>query len=186
MFKKDKKKYILITVLLAAAAGTVLAVSSTGFNLVNFLLTANGGGKVSGSGKVSYTSVGQDIVGDCSSSMYSSKSGFIAKADQAAGTVSAADNLENTYVYPNPYKPGSGGNYDASFLTFTNLTVQAEIKIFNIAGELVATIDKNSNENDLQWTPVNDSGKTLASGVYIFYVSNDLGHKKTGKFAIVK
>ncbi|MEW6557536.1 MAG: carboxypeptidase regulatory-like domain-containing protein, partial [Elusimicrobiota bacterium] len=59
-----------------------------------------------------------------------------------------ADNLENVKVYPNPYKPGATGA-DAKFsdpqegtgVVFDRLTAKANIKVYNIAGELVAELD---------------------------------------------
>jgi len=98
------------------------------------------------------------------------------------GTVLAAsDNLNNIIVYPNPYKPGDSAGYGGDSIIFANLTASAKIEIFNIAGELVKTIN-HSGGNEEKWL----SPDELASGVYIYLITNPQGEKKPGKFAIIK
>lgn len=87
-------------------------------------------------------------------------------------------NLDNVYVYPNPYKPDYGINY----ITFANLTSDAKIKIFNIAGELVDSFDNKNGDTEERW----ELPKDIASGVYIYLVTDKNGNKKIGKFAIIK
>ena len=93
--------------------------------------------------------------------------------------------LDNVKVYPNPYKPGSGGLFDASGIFFVGLTGETKIKIYNIAGELVLEQDNNEYP-DYEWNIRNKKGKKVASGVYIYLITNDRGNKKIGKFTIVK
>jgi hypothetical protein len=89
-------------------------------------------------------------------------------------------------VYPNPYKPSSGGIFDAPSITFTNLTEQITIKIYTIAGELVWDLNEAHTNGEIQWNATNNHGETIASGVYLYLVTNDAGQKKTGKIAVVK
>lgn len=176
---------ILITVtLLALLAGMVIAVASTNFSLLNYIF-ANGGGKTYSSSYTNIGTSGQNIAGKTSSSRYTTGGGFISIINAVSEPVPAPD-LEGTKIYPNPYKPGSGGKFDADFITFADLTRQCRIQVFNIAGELVATLDKDNEDRDLTWEPENDAGLSLASGVYIYYITNDAGDKTVGKFAIVK
>ncbi|MBA7481213.1 hypothetical protein ES707_16683 [subsurface metagenome] len=93
--------------------------------------------------------------------------------------------LDNVKVYPNPYKPGSGGLFDASGISFVGLAGETKIKIYNIAGELVLEQDNNEYP-DYEWNIRNKKGKKVASGVYIYLITNDRGNKKIGKFTIVK
>lgn len=86
--------------------------------------------------------------------------------------------LNNVYVYPNPYKPSYGINY----IVFANLTLTTEIKIFNIAGELVDTLKNEGNDSEEKWY----LPKNLASGVYIYLATDREGNKKVGKFAVIK
>ena len=96
-----------------------------------------------------------------------------------------ADKNDVIIMYPNPYRPGSGGNFDAPYITFKNLTENTRIRIFNIAGELVKEDIANSYGN-YEWNACNNSGEKVASGVYIVLATNDQGMKKTGKIAIIK
>ncbi|MFH1352124.1 MAG: fibronectin type III domain-containing protein, partial [bacterium] len=93
------------------------------------------------------------------------------------------NDLSGVVVYPNPYKPGSGGDYDDAAgggIVFAKLTENVKIKIFNIAGELVKELNHTSGSTE-SWT----EARNQASGVYIYVVSGSSG-KKTGKFAIIK
>ena len=93
-------------------------------------------------------------------------------------------------VYPNPYKPNATGE-DVQFdraegIAFENLTEQATIKIYNIAGELVFEYEKNDTENIYNWKAVNNDNEKVASGLYIYFVTNDKGEKQKGKIGIIK
>jgi hypothetical protein len=114
------------------------------------------------------------------------KAGFIAQAASTSGALPASD-LDEAHVYPSPYKPGSGGDFDSEYLVFKQLTADAEIKVFNIAGELCASIEKTDSSVDYyEWDATNDAGEDLASGVYIFYITNEAGETAKGKFAIIR
>ena len=86
-----------------------------------------------------------------------------------------ASNNNNVYVYPNPYKKKFAGDY----IYFSNVSQEAVIKVYNIAGELIKTIDKYP----YKW---NISQENIASGVYIYIVTGGSGGKSTGKIGIVK
>ncbi len=108
----------------------------------------------------------------------------------------AADDLLNVKVYPNPYKPGATGE-DAKFadtskgvgIVFDGLTKKASIKIYNIAGELVAELDETDGDGWYLWDTMNKGNEKVASGVYIYYITNpDNSSSKPakGKFAIIR
>ncbi len=180
---KVKNSLFVLLMVLVSAAISGAVVLSINYQLVNYLFST--GGKTSSSSMSSYVVCGQNIMGKCSSESFSSDSGYISNAVVTAQSV-ASDNLKKVFVYPNPYKPGSGGDYDADYITFENLTAEATIEIFNIAGERVAEIEKSSFSNKLEWEPKNAVGRNLASGVYVFYVSNENSQKKSGKFSIIR
>jgi hypothetical protein len=100
--------------------------------------------------------------------------------------------LDNVIVYPNPYEPGTGGRFDNSVfgegVIFENLTQRARIRIFNIAGELVADLEETYGNGRCIWDIRNPSGDKVASGVYIYYITNpdDSSQKAKGKIAILK
>jgi len=95
--------------------------------------------------------------------------------------------LSKLSVYPVPYKPGSGTRYDnPAGIVFDNVPEYLEIKIFNIAGELVFSEIESSTGGRYIWKAENNSGKKVASGIYIFILHDQSGNKKFGKLAIVR
>ncbi|MDR1696232.1 MAG: T9SS type A sorting domain-containing protein [Endomicrobium sp.] len=86
---------------------------------------------------------------------------------------------KSIYAYPNPYKPSRHGN---SGIRFANLKAGAQIKIFNIAGEMVFDA-KADADGDYMWDVQNKSGYKIASGVYIYHIDSD-GKVTKGKIAI--
>jgi hypothetical protein len=183
--KNYSRKTIILFGLLFISAAAIAVISSLNYIHGNSVIRSNGGGSSSSASYSSNVSYGQAVAGSCSSESFQTGSGFVQNVVGQA-LVSVSDNLEEVFVYPNPFKPGSGGDYDATYITFSNLTTQATIEVFNIAGERVVKLEKQSSGKELQWDATNDSGKSLASGVYIFRVSNDDGQNNTGKFAIIK
>ncbi len=83
----------------------------------------------------------------------------------------------NIKVYPNPFKPSDGS------IIFDNLPQEAIIEIFNLAGEL---INELSGTEKVMWKPTNKEGEKIASGIYIYLVTDKQGRKATGKFAIIR
>ena len=90
--------------------------------------------------------------------------------------------LNNAYCYPNPYLPSQ----HRRGITFAGLTADARIQIFNIAGELVYDSGMVTTSGTLPWFAVNQSDKPVASGIYIYLITNNQGQKKTGKVGVIK
>ncbi len=90
--------------------------------------------------------------------------------------------LSGASVFPNPYKPYKGH----TFVTFDGLTAQAKIEIFTITGERAATLEETDGDGKTLWDVVNDSGRKVASGVYICRVTNDKGEEKFFKLAVIR
>jgi len=71
------------------------------------------------------------------------------------------------------------------------LPAYAKVRIVNLAGVLVRTLEKSDPTQFLRWDLQNDSGLPVASGIYIAYIElkdakgTDLG-TKTVKFAIIQ
>ena len=96
-------------------------------------------------------------------------------------------NLSETYVYPNPFKPGSGSVFDAPKIVFKKLTDRATIKVYSYAGQLVATLHKTDTSVDYyEWDAKNETGEYVASGVYVYLITNTSGEKISGKFGIIR
>lgn len=92
--------------------------------------------------------------------------------------------LNTVKVYPNPYKPNSYTRHKK--IIFSNLTKQATIRIYNIAGEMVFKGEEEDSDGKYEWQATNTNGDKLASGIYIYLITNDTGEKKKGKIGIIK
>ncbi|MBU1752696.1 DUF11 domain-containing protein [bacterium] len=89
-------------------------------------------------------------------------------------------NLNQVIVYPNPNLSDKHG-YN---IYFDRLTENSTIKIFNIAGELVREITVQSSPQS--WDTCNSDGERVASGIYIYLITDPAGNKKTGKLGIIR
>lgn len=102
---------------------------------------------------------------------------------------SAREDIERINVFPNPYY---GFHYreitrDQKYVTFSHLPEQATIRIFDLAGVLVRTIEKSDPDQFLRWNLQNDDNYPVASGIYIVYIDMpDLGTTKILKMAIIQ
>ncbi|MFC2091936.1 carboxypeptidase regulatory-like domain-containing protein [Elusimicrobiota bacterium] len=92
----------------------------------------------------------------------------------------AAD-LSDVKVYPNPYKPGKGHQW----IKFDHITTDTKLRVYNISGEKVFEA-ADINTGQYIWNVKNDSGDNIASGVYICFISNRNGDKKTFKIAVIR
>lgn len=102
-----------------------------------------------------------------------------------AGSYAAAkeSDLENIRVVPNPYLAASA--FD-NRLMFTNLPGQCEIFIYTVAGDLVRRIDHQGSQGATYWDLKNESGLSVAYGLYVYVVKTRDGQKRVGKFSIIK
>jgi hypothetical protein len=82
-----------------------------------------------------------------------------------------SSSLASVKAYPNPYRIHS----ISSGITIANLTQTSDIKIYNVAGELVRTLDYSNGSGRATWDARNDSGNLVGSGVYIIYVHSAEG-----------
>ena len=101
----------------------------------------------------------------------------------------AADDDEKINVFPNPYygvNPQEINKYER-FVTINHLPDFATIRIFNLAGQLVRTIEKTAPGQFQRWDLTTDSGLPVASGLYIIYVDMpELGRTKILKAAVIQ
>jgi photosystem II stability/assembly factor-like uncharacterized protein len=98
--------------------------------------------------------------------------------------------LANVRVVPNPYVVSHVGETatSGSQLHFTNLPARCTIRIFNVSGQLVQTLNiENSLDNNRYiWDMKNRFGHQIPYGIYIYYVEAPGIGEKTGKFAVIK
>ncbi len=101
----------------------------------------------------------------------------------------AKDQVDQINVYPNPYYGVNTEELNKynRFVTFTHLPKSAKVRIFNLAGVLVRSIEKEDDGQFLRWDLANNDGLPVASGLYIAYIElPDLGTTKILKLAIVQ
>ena len=78
-------------------------------------------------------------------------------------------------VSPNPFSPDGDGHEDFTIITY-KLTVpfaQMRVKVFDIKGRLVRTLENNqlsANEGSIIFNGLNDDGERLRIGIYILYI----------------
>ena len=109
----------------------------------------------------------------------------VSGTEQAVQPAAAVD-LSQVKVYPNPYEPGSGGSQDAVGITFENLTAEAKIAIYTVSGEKVVELNETDGDGLNVWATRNASGEPVASGIYVYKISNSNGEKRTGRVAVVR
>ncbi len=106
----------------------------------------------------------------------------------SAGPELAKASAEKVGVFPNPYYTQNAleSNRFQKFVTFNNLPPKATIRIFNLAGHLVRTLEKNSTSQFFQWDLTNERNFPVSSGIYVCYVDMpDLGVTKILKLAVI-
>ncbi len=128
------------------------------------------------------------------------------------GTTANTTNLK-VGVYPNPYVVNAawdGASSRSKRIQFYNLPAKAQIRIYTLAGEIVATLNHDASaalngantgwfqefgsasqtvmpEGEHSWDVLSDSKQVIATGLYLFSVKDlNSGKIQTGKFAIVK
>lgn len=90
--------------------------------------------------------------------------------------------LSTAHAFPNPYKAPIHRNHG---IRFTRLTLKATIRIYTISGELVRTLYKGDNTDELDWNVRGENGQKLASGLYFYFIKSGNSIKK-GKLVIIQ
>jgi subtilisin family serine protease/methionine-rich copper-binding protein CopC len=102
------------------------------------------------------------------------------QGDTAALIFSSPD-LSHVFAYPNPYRGDSGRDY----VTIAGLTRQATVKILDVSGRILRTLQETDGNGGVQWDLRDESGNPVASGIYVFYVVGE-GKRAVGKLAVVR
>jgi hypothetical protein len=93
----------------------------------------------------------------------------------------ATSDLSSVKVHPSPWRRDLHTGHD---ITFDGLPANSTIKIFTVSGRWVTTISNASGQAN--WNLRNGDGDMVASGLYIYLVTDSQGNKAHGKFGIIR
>jgi hypothetical protein len=112
---------------------------------------------------------------------------FTAPAPKKDDVALGKDMLKDIKVVPNPYFAKSIYEHDQfnRVLKFNHLPRKCTIRVFNLAGDLVTTINKDDENSYYNWIMHNDDSIPVASGIYIWFVESEFGEAH-GKMAIFR
>jgi len=102
-------------------------------------------------------------------------------APPTGGTGITVSNLSAVQVYPNPWR---SDKHAGKSVTFANLPTNTSVKIFTVSGHLAK--DLGMANGSVTWDLTNDSGDKVASGVYLYLITDSQGDKARGKLAIIR
>ena len=102
-----------------------------------------------------------------------------------------SDDLSEVWAVPNPFIRRAGWDDTSdNFIRFFNVTETASVEIFTIAGDFVRKIDNvvfNDRETGLiEWDTRNAEGEQVASGVYIWRVTDASGGEEFGRLTLIR
>ena len=101
----------------------------------------------------------------------------------------AREDVRQIKVFPNPYYGELNDPTGTSerYVTFSHLPEKVVIRIFNLSGNLIRTIQKNDDSQFVRWDLLNESGHFIATGMYIAHVDMpDLGVDTVLKLAVLQ
>lgn len=109
----------------------------------------------------------------------------------------AATDLKQIEVVPNPYffkddqeaklPSGQTSGRGERFIRFTHVPPGLKIRIFNLAGKLVKTLDETDLfQGDIRWDLRTEENLDADSGLYIYAVDAPGIGTKVGKFSLIK
>ena len=83
-------------------------------------------------------------------------------------------------VYPNPWRAARGDGD----ITFDQLPAGSTVKIFTVSGRWVTTLSAPAGR--VPWNLANDSGDKVASGIYLYLITDGHGNKTRGKCTVIR
>jgi hypothetical protein len=99
----------------------------------------------------------------------------------------ATSSLDKIQVVPNPYKVTAPWETDIGIhkIAFTGLPAKCAIRIYNVSGDLVKSIEHNDGTSYSYWNLHNNQDQEVAPGLYFYHVdAGEIGNK-IGKFVII-
>jgi hypothetical protein len=115
--------------------------------------------------------------------------------DRVSPQAATRDAPNSVWVVPNPFRGSAGWDRAPAFgdplprhIDFMGLPPgRSVIKIWTVAGDLVARLDHDGSGGDGQasWDLISRNGQDIESGIYLFTVESGLGTQR-GRFVVVR
>lgn len=90
--------------------------------------------------------------------------------------------LNNVVVFPNPFRVDRGHTK----MTFDFLTAGSRVRLYDLSGELVTELTDEDGDGQVTWATTNDGGEKVASGIYLYMVTDASGQKHVGRLGVVR
>lgn len=100
----------------------------------------------------------------------------------------AKEQIRTIYIFPNPYYGCQDNelNQYNKFVTINHLPKKVKIRIFNLGGQLVNTLEKNDDSQLISWDVTNGQNFCVTSGIYIIYIEMpELQKTKVLKLSVI-
>ncbi|MGQ0644300.1 MAG: T9SS type A sorting domain-containing protein [Elusimicrobiota bacterium] len=109
---------------------------------------------------------------------------ILALALWCAAAGAQASDLDAISVFPNPVRVSQGDER----LIFANVVSPSKVRIYNAQGQLVQEMDLPGTDasSAFQWRLINEGRREVASGIYIYLLTNDKGDERVGKVAVIR
>jgi hypothetical protein len=111
-------------------------------------------------------------------------------------TVPPQSDMQKIYAVPNPYRTGTSAetspfyhNFPDNSIKFYNVPVEADLKIYTVAGDLVWETHHSSLDGTggvVTWDVHNKHGQPVGSGVYIYKFEADSGDTMYGRIVVIR
>jgi len=100
------------------------------------------------------------------------------------GTGTTVSDLSAVQVYPNPWR---SDKHAGKSVTFASLPSGSTVKIFTVSGHLIKTLGPQTSAlGTASWDLTNDAGEKVASGIYLYLITDSQGDKGRGKMAVIR
>ncbi|MBK8382199.1 MAG: S8 family serine peptidase [Ignavibacteria bacterium] len=108
-------------------------------------------------------------------------------AGSSFGLIFNKENLDEMYVYPNPFSIKNNQDY----ITFAGITRETSIEIYDLTGKFITEISETNGNGGVEWDMKDGNGNKINTGIYIYRAKgkNSSGAdvaEKSGKFAVVR
>ncbi len=126
----------------------------------------------------------------------SPRAGDVYQFSTSGSSVNFQTDLSVVKVVPNPYLVRAAWDLDNDYehIQFINLPTQCTIKIYNIAGDLIQTIEHSEpyvqgfdrqTRGTAFWNLMTRNNQKVSTGVYIYYLKSPFG-ETIGRFAVIR